>query len=78
MRIPIISPDRPALFSLQSFYEHIVDYEDEAIGGDVEPPGLCAMFHGLVVGGWISGSVTGISASSDVAVFPSMMKPLLS
>jgi hypothetical protein len=33
-KIPVISPDRAMLVSLQTFLEHIVDYQGSRIGGD--------------------------------------------
>ena len=33
-KIPFINPDRAALVSFQSFFEHIVDYEGGRVGGD--------------------------------------------
>jgi hypothetical protein len=33
-KIPFINPNRPALVSFQTFFQHIVDYEGARIGGD--------------------------------------------
>jgi hypothetical protein len=41
----------------------------------LEPPAVCQTFQGLRVGGCVSGSVTGMAPSSDVAVLPRMTKP---
>ncbi len=41
----------------------------------LDPPEVCSRFHGLRVGGWISGSVTGMIASSLVEVLPSTTQP---
>ena len=41
----------------------------------LDPPAECQGFHGLRVGGWVSGSVTGMAPSSDVEVLPRMTKP---
>lgn len=41
----------------------------------LEPPAVYAVFHGFAVAGWMSGSTTGMSASSDVAVLPTMFTP---
>src|SRR5512139_4129089 len=41
----------------------------------LDPPGVWSRFHGLRVGGWIAGSVTGSTPNSDVAVFPSTTNP---
>ena len=44
----------------------------------LEPPALCAGFHGLRVGPYASGSVVGSSASSGVLVRPSETRPAAS
>ena len=41
----------------------------------LEPPLLCARFHGLCVGPYACGSVVGISPNSGVFVLPTMTKP---
>src|SRR5262245_6600859 len=41
----------------------------------LDPPEVCHGFHGLRVGGWVSGSVTGMAPTSAVASLPRMTNP---
>ena len=41
----------------------------------LDPPGVCAVFHGLRVGPYSRGSVTGRMPISGVLVFPTISSP---